>query len=179
MLSNKDNTLPLPKSLNIFVDGMSEEEAANFGNIVDSHENADYVLLFLNTVFNGNQPSGIDRVLDNMLSTMFPNMDLNYDEEINTKIEKYSQESKLIIISDLNRPAILTTAEEKSLGLIGTFGVQDKVILETIFGDNNPSGKLPFEIPSSMEEVESQNPDVADDTNNPIFKYGHGLSYPE
>ena len=55
----------------------------------------------------------------------------------------------------------------------------DKVILETIFGDNNPSGKLPFEIPSSMEEVESQNPDVADDTNNPIFKYGHGLSYPE
>ena len=179
LLSNKDNTLPLPKSLNIFVDGMSEEEAANFGNVVDSHENADYVLLFLNTVFNGNQPSGIDRVLDNMLSTMFPNMDLNYDEEINTKIEKYSQESKLIIISDLNRPPILTTAEEKSLGLIGTFGVQDKVILETIFGDNNPSGKLPFEIPSSMEEVESQNPDVADDTNNPIFKYGHGLSYPE
>ena len=57
--------------------------------------------------------------------------------------------------------------------------MQDKVILETIFGDNNPSGKLPFEIPSSMEEVESQNPDVADDTNNPIFKYGHGLSYPE
>ena len=114
-----------------------------------------------------------------MLSTMFPNMDLNYDEEINAKIEKYSQESKLIIISDLNRPAILTTAEEKSLGLIGTFGVQDKVILETIFGDNNPSGKLPFEIPSSMEEVESQNPDVADDTNNPIFKYGHGLSYPK
>ena len=179
LLSNKDNTLPLPKSLNIFVDGMSEEEAANFGNVVDSHENADYVLLFLNTVFNGNQPSGIDRVLDNMLSTMFPNMDLNYDEEINAKIEKYSQESKLIIISDLNRPAILTTAEEKSLGLIGTFGVQDKVILETIFGDNNPSGKLPFEIPSSMEEVESQNPDVADDTNNPIFEYGHGLSYPE
>ena len=98
MLSNKDNTLPLPKSLNIFVDGMSEEEAANFGNVVDSHENADYVLLFLNTVFNGNQPSGIDRVLDNMLSTMFPNMDLNYDEEINAKIEKYSQESKLSLI---------------------------------------------------------------------------------
>ena len=33
----------------------------------------------------------------------------------------------------------MTTAEEKSLGLIGTFGVQDKVILETIFGDNNVS----------------------------------------
>ena len=178
LLSNKDNTLPLPKDLNIFVDGMSKKEASNFGNIVDSYEDADYILLFLNTVFNGNQPSGIDRVLDNMLSTMFPNMDLNYDDEINARIEKYSKASKLIIISDLNRPAILTTANEKSLGLIGTFGVHDKVILETIFGDNNPSGKLPFEIPSSSEEVEKQNPDVADDTENPIFNYGHGLSYP-
>ena len=55
--------------------------------------------------------------------------------------------------------------------------MQDLVILETIFGDNNPTGKLPFEIPSSMEAVENQNPDVADDTENPIFKYGHGLSY--
>jgi beta-glucosidase len=177
LLSNKDNTLPLPKDINIFVDGMNKAEASNFGNVVESPENADYVLLFLNTVFNGNQPSGIDRVLDNMLSTMFPNMDLNYSDEINEKIERYSRVSKLIIISDLNRPAILTTAYEKSFGLVGTFGVQDLVILETIFGDNNPTGKLPFEIPSSMEAVENQYPDVADDTENPIFKFGHGLSY--
>ena len=179
LLSNKDNTLPLPKDISIFVDGMNKDEASNFGNVVESPENADYVLLFLNTVFNGNQPSGIDRVLDNMLSTMFPDMDLNYSDEINEKIERYSRVSKLIIISDLNRPAILTTAYEKSLGLVGTFGVQDLVILETIFGDNNPSGKLPFEIPSSMEAVENQNPDVADDTENPLFVYGYGLSYPE
>ena len=179
LLSNKDNTLPLPKDISIFVDGMNKDEASNFGNVVESPENADYVLLFLNTVFNGNQPSGIDRVLDNMLSTMFPNMDLNYSDEINEKIERYSRVSKLIIISDLNRPAILTTAYEKSFGLVGTFGVQDLVILETIFGDNNPTGKLPFEIPSSMEAVENQNPDVADDTENPLFVYGYGLSYPE
>ena len=178
LLSNKDNTLPRPKDISIFVDGMNKDEASNFGNVVESPENADYVLLFLNTVFNGNQPSGIDRVLDNMLSTMFPNMDLNYSDEINEKIERYSRVSKLIIISDLNRPAILTTAYEKSFGLVGTFGVQDLVILE-IFGDNNPSGKLPFEIPSSMEAVENQNPDVADDTENPLFVYGYGLSYPE
>ena len=64
LLSNKDNTLPLPKDISIFVDGMNKDEASNFGNVVESPENADYVLLFLNTVFNGNQPSGIDRVLD-------------------------------------------------------------------------------------------------------------------
>ena len=179
LLSNKDNTLPLTNNINIFVDGIDEDVASRFGNIVDNHENADYVILFLNTVFNGQQPSGIDRVLDNMLATMFPNNDLDYNDEINAKIEKYSKVSKLIIVSDLNRPAILTNANEKSLGLIGTFGVEDKVILETIFGENNPTGKLPFEIPSSMEEVKEQFSDVADDTKNPLFKYGHGLSYPE
>ena len=179
LLSNKDNTLPLSKDLNIFVDGMSKPEASTFGKIVNDPQDADYLLLFLNTVFNGNQPSGIDRVQDNFLSKMFPNMDLNYDDEINSRIEDYSKKSKLIIISDLNRPAILTTAVEKSMSLIGTFGVQDKVIFETIFGDNNPSGQLPFEIPSSMEDVKNQNSDVADDTKSPIFKYGHGLSYPD
>ena len=177
LLSNKNNTLPLKKNIKIFVDGMDELEVSKFAGIVNDHREADYVLLFLNTVFNGNQPSGIDRVLDNMLSTMFPNMDLNYNQEISAKIEKYSSDSKLIVISDLNRPAILNEANEKSLGLIGTFGVQDRVILETVFGDNNPTGKLPFEMPSSMEEVLDQNPDVPDDTANPIFSFGHGLSY--
>ena len=110
LLSNKDNTLPLSKDLNIFVDGMSKTEASKFGKIVNDPQDADYILLFLNTVFNGNQPSGIDRVQDNFLSKMFPNMDLNYDDEINSRIEDYSKKSKLIIISDLNRPAILTTS---------------------------------------------------------------------
>ncbi|MAV84154.1 MAG: beta-glucosidase [Gammaproteobacteria bacterium] len=177
LLSNKNNTLPLKKNIKVFVDGMDELEVSKFADIVNDHREADFVLLFLNTVFNGNQPSGIDRVLDNMLSTMFPNMDLNYNQEISAKIEKYSSDSKLIVISDLNRPAILNEANEKSLGLIGTFGVQDRVILETVFGDNNPTGKLPFEMPSSMEEVLDQNPDVPDDTANPIFSFGHGLSY--
>ena len=53
----------------------------------------------------------------------------------------------------------------------------DEVVLEIIFGDFNPIGNLPFDIPSSMKEVNKQLSDVPDDTRNPIFKYGHGLSY--
>ena len=36
LLSNKDNTLPLPKDISIFVDGMNKYEASNFGNVVES-----------------------------------------------------------------------------------------------------------------------------------------------
>ena len=117
--------------------------------------------------------------LYNFLSTIFPNNDLNYDEKILSKLKKYSSLSKLIIVVDLNRPAILTEIEKLSHGLIGVFGVFDEVVLEVIFGNFNPTGKLPFDIPSSMKEVNDQLSDVPDDTRNPIFRYGHGLSYLE
>ena len=66
-----------------------------------------------------------------------------------------------------------------SRGLIGVFGVLDEAVLDIVFGRFNPSGKLPFDIPSSMEEVGKQKSDVPDDTENPTFKYGFGLSYPK
>ena len=78
---------------------------------------------------------------------------------------------------DLNRPAILQEIKSLTAGLIGTFGVLDEVIFEAIYGNFNPSGKLPFEIPSSMEEVKKQKEDLPDDTDNPSYEYGYGISY--
>ena len=57
------------------------------------------------------------------------------------------------------------------------FDVLDNALLDVIFGKHNPSGKLPFDIPSSMEAVRNQQEDVPFDTKDPIFKYGFGLSY--
>ena len=177
LLNNKEESLPLQNNIKVYVDGMSNESVSEYAQIVSSPEEADYILYFINTVFNGNQESGIDRMMDNMLSQMFPNPDLNYDKNIMEKISNYSNKSKLITITDLNRPAILTEVNNLSLGLVGTFGVSDKAILEVLFGNYNPSGKLPFEIPSSMKEVNEQKEDLPDDTKNPVFGYGHGLSY--
>ena len=177
LLNNKEESLPLKNNIKVYVDGMSNESVSEYAQIVSSPEEADYILYFINTVFNGNQESGIDRMMDNMLSQMFPNPDLNYDKNIMEKISNYSNKSKLITITDLNRPAILTEVNNLSLGLVGTFGVSDKAILEVLFGNYNPSGKLPFEIPSSMKEVNEQKEDLPDDTKNPVFGYGHGLSY--
>ena len=55
--------------------------------------------------------------------------------------------------------------------------MNDEVIHEVINGKTNPSGALPFELPSSMSEVEEQLEDVPDDTANPLYKYGYGLSF--
>jgi len=48
-----------------------------------------------------------------------------------------------------------------------------------VFGKFNPAGKLPFELPSSMEAVRNQLEDVPFDSKDPLFEFGFGLSYPE
>ena len=171
--------LPIKKMNRIFSDGFNVEILERYCKIVQKPEDADYILLQLGTVFNGNQPSGIDRPIDNFLSSMFPNSDLNFHEEILSKVRKYASIGNLITVVDLNRPAILEEIDSLSQGLIGVFGVLDETVLDVVFGDFNPSGKLPFDIPSSMKEVEEQKSDVPDDTSNPSFKYGYGLSYSE
>ena len=177
VLLKNDSTLPLEKNINIFVDGFNAKSIVH-GNVVSDVKDADVIVSYVHTVFNGNQPSGIDRLVDNVLSSIFPNQDLNFSPEILEKLEEFSSIKPLIVIVDLNRPAILDSINQMSSALVGTFGVDESVIFETLFGETKPTGKLPFEIPSSMKEVNEQLEDVPDDTMNPTFKFGFGLTYP-
>ena len=177
LLSNDESVLPLSTDQKVFVDGLDPTVASRFGLSVNDAAEADVIILFLNTVFNGNQPAGTDRVLDNMLATMIPDDDLNFSPEIISKAKQYAEQATLITIVDLNRPAILTELEAVSDALVGTFGVSDEAMLDVVHGRHNPMGKLPFELPSSMAEVEAQLEDLPDDTANPLFPYGWGLSF--
>jgi beta-glucosidase len=62
-------------------------------------------------------------------------------------------------------------------GLFGEYGASDKAVLDVIFGKVKPEGKLPFELPSSMEAVRKQRTDVPSDSKNPLYPFGFGLSY--
>jgi len=174
MLKNS-NLLPLTEETKIYVDGMEFKDSAI--NKVNTIEEADVILMYLHTVFNGNQEPGTDRLFDKFLSNLFPNTDLRFNNQVVKRASEYSQVKPLILVVDLNRPAILSELNDLSDALIGTFGVNDEVIHEIINGKTNPSGTLPFELPSSMSEVEEQLEDVPDDTANPLYKYGYGLSF--
>ena len=176
LLENKE-LLPLKKNTKIFVDGLNKDIGRKYGTVTDSPADADVIIMYIHTVFNGNQKSGLNRLFDNFLSTLFPNGDLNFNDEIKSKIKNYSQTQDLVVVVDLNRPAILEDIKKHSSALIGTFGVLDEIIFEGIFGEFNPSGKLPFEIPSSMESVLNQKEDLPDDSMNPTYEYGYGISY--
>jgi beta-glucosidase len=169
--------LPLAEGTKIFVDGLDADQAKRYGTLVDSADQADVVVLYLPTIFNGNQAPGSDELMDQFLSTILPDDNLAFSAAVLDKAKVYSENARLITVVDLNRPAILTELNQLSDGLIGTFGVYDSVLFEMIFGQFSPQGKLPFEIPSSMAAVMAQKEDLPDDSVAPTFIFGRGLSY--
>ena len=169
--------LPITRDTKIFVDGLDPEQAKALGQVVNSAEQADVIIFYLPTIFNGNQDPGSDKFIDKLLSSILPDSNLAFNAEVLNKAQAYSEIATLITVVDLNRPAILTELNQLSHGLIGTFGVYDSVLFEMIFGQFSPQGKLPFEIPSSMSAVRAQQEDMPDDSVGPTFTFGHGLSY--
>ena len=77
----------------------------------------------------------------------------------------------------LDRPAILAPFKETARALIANFGVSDEALIDVLTGRAKPEGKLPFELPSSMEAVAAQRPDVPHDSARPLYPFGYGLRY--
>ncbi len=78
------------------------------------------------------------------------------------------------------RPYIMTWCAENTSAILMAYypGTEGGIaIAETIFGQNNPQGKLPFQMPRDMEQVLNQESDISFDIENPLYDYGFGLSY--
>jgi beta-glucosidase len=82
-----------------------------------------------------------------------------------------------VVVVHLDRPAILTELADTCGAVVGTFGASSEAILDLVFGRFAPTGKLPFELPSSMAAVERQLPDVPCDSENPLYPLGHGRTF--
>ena len=53
-------------------------------------------------------------------------------------------------------------------------GMAGEGIADVLFGNYNPTGKLAFSWPKNISQLPI---DVTDDTYDPLFKFGFGLSY--
>lgn len=85
----------------------------------------------------------------------------------------------VILVLNFDRaPTVITPELADSVdAILGVFDITDEALLDVIFGRFNPVGKLPFQIPSSIDSVLAQKEDVPFDLENPMFDYGFGLSY--
>jgi beta-glucosidase len=72
---------------------------------------------------------------------------------------------------------VIPEINEVAKALLGEYGASDASVLDVVFGKTNPEGKLPFELPSSMEAVRNQKADVPHDSENPLYPFGFGQTY--
>ncbi len=83
---------------------------------------------------------------------------------------------KIVVVMYAVRPGIVEGFINDIDGFLIDFGATDEAILNLVFGDASPSGKLPMEIPSSDAEVSASFEDVPNDTENPTFDFGDGMT---
>ena len=171
LLKNGDAApiLPVQGRPKLYVEGMRAEAAAQYGEVVSDLADADLALLRIQTPF---EPRD-----GNFLEQRFHAGSLEFKQPEKDRILAILAAKPAIVAIYLDRPAVIPEIAAQSAALLGEFGAGDEALLDVVFGRFAPSGKLPFELPSSMAAVEVQKPDLPHDSESPLFPFGHGLAY--
>jgi len=175
LLENKGNLLPLHSSrpLHVYLRGVSADAATREGwTIVTDPKQADVAIVRLSAPFERLHPQYVFGQFFHEGSLAFKDGDPDYEA-----FKQASAAVPTIVTIYLERPAILTPLKDRASALIGNFGVSDAALLDVLTGRVKPEGKLPFELPSSMEAVLAQRSDVPHDSARPLYPFGFGRSY--
>ena len=175
LLENKGRILPLRlpqgRALRVYLYGISAEEG---WTVVTDPSKADIAIMRLTAPFERLHPQYIFGTFMHEGSLGFKNGDPDFEA-----FKRVSAVVPTIVTVYLDRPAILTPIRDAARALIVNFGVSDAALIDVITGRGGarPEGKLPFELPSSMEAVAAQRSDVPHDSPRPLYPFGFGRRY--
>jgi beta-glucosidase len=160
VISN-DGVLPLKEGIRVYADGLACEAAAG------SPGEADVAIVRRNAPF---EPR-----TNGMIESFFHAGDLNFKEPELSALLDLARTVPTVLVLHLERPAVIPELVEACAAVVAVFGASDEAVLDVLFGRVSPEGRLPFELPSSMDAVRAQLPDVPGDSPDPLFRFGHGL----
>ncbi|HZO20513.1 MAG TPA: glycoside hydrolase family 3 N-terminal domain-containing protein [Gemmatimonadaceae bacterium] len=174
LLENQGGVLPLrKKGLRVYLHGIAPDAAAREGwTVVSDPKQADVAIMRLNAPFETLHPGYIFGAMQHEGSLAFRDGTPDFEA-----FKRVSADVPTIVTVYLDRPAILTPLKDRARALIANFGVSDEALLDVLTGRSKFSGKLPFELPSSMEAVRAQRSDVPYDSDHPLYPFGFGRSY--
>ncbi|WP_330298547.1 glycoside hydrolase family 3 protein [Streptomyces sp. NBC_00503] len=150
----------------LYVKGVDEAVAAGYGDLVSDPAGADLAVLRLRTP---HEPR------TNIFESFFHSGSLAFPEPELTEILALLDTVPTLVCINLERAAVIPEIAERAAALIADYGASDAALLDVAFGRAVAEGRLPFELPRSMEAVAASRPDVPNDTVDPVFPYGHGL----
>lgn len=174
LLENRNHALPLPRKVTkLYLYQIDPAVATSRGfKVVASPAEADVAIIRMNAPFQ--QPHA-----NYFFGSRQQEGDLDFKPG-NDELEAFEAAAKsvpTIATIYLPRPAILGGLAQKSAALLGNFGISDDALFDVLEGKVAPKGKLPFELPSSMDEVRKQLSDTPHDTAHPLYPIHYGLSF--
>ena len=171
LLKNENSTLPLAQNkFKVYIQNIDSAMVANYAEVVATPEAADFAIIRLNTPWypaETNVP----------FAKGFHHGDLDFKGDEKQRILDLLNKVPTVVDIYLDRPAVIPEITNAATALIANYGASDKSVCEVLFGNTSAQGKLPFELPSSMQAVRNQKTDVPYDSENPLFEFGYGLEY--
>ncbi len=171
LLKNESDFLPLDKGIKVYSAGIDKEILSEYAEVVKTPDDADVIIQKLATPTSP-PPEGAG-----FLENIFPQGRLDFPEDELSEILNLINKKPTVTVLTIDRPPVVPEIAKASKALVAEFEIEDDIICEMIFGEFNPSGKLPIEIPSSMQAVEKQFEDMPYDSENPLYPFGHGLTF--
>lgn len=171
LLERKPGVAPVAAGAKVFLVGVAPAAAASRGlTPVGKVEEADFAIIRTGTPHQLLHPNYLFGLMMHEGDLDFKDGSAEYEA-----IKAASAKVPTIVSVFLERPAILTGVKDRASVLLGDFGASDEAVLDVVMGKAQPEGRLPFELPSSMDAVRAQASDAPRDSANPLYPFGYGL----
>ncbi len=169
-LEERRGILPIrPGKVRVYLYGMKPDEARKRGfEVVTDPVKADVAIVRATTPYQLLHPKSLFGRFQHE-----GDLDFKPNNAALGAIETAAKYVPVIVDVYLDRPAILTNIRDKAAALFVNFGASDAALLDILTGVVKPQGRLPFELPSSMEAVRQQASDVPQDSARPLYRTGY------
>lgn len=161
-------TLPLPTGRRLHLEGIDPGVAAHYGTVAEQESDAEVAVIRLTAPYQP-RPGGFE--------AMFHAGSLAFDDRERDRIVALCRRLPTIVIIHLDRPAVMPEIFDAAAAVVADYGAGDAAVLDVITGAAQPQGRLPFDLPRSMAAVEASAEDAPYATEDPVFRFGHGLRY--
>jgi beta-glucosidase len=170
LLKNKDHVLPIQSKSRVYVKNVDATVAGQYAELAATPTEADFAILRLEAPWYPVETK-------NPFARSFHHGDLDFKGEALAEIVSLLETVPTIVVLYLDRPAVIPEISAAAQALLVEYGASDEAVLNVIFGKAKPEGKLPFELPFSMDAVRNQKADVPYDSEDPLYPFGFGLAY--
>jgi beta-glucosidase len=159
--------LPLRPGLRIYAENLADDVVRRHGTPVDRPEDADVALVRLSAPYEARS--------DLFLESWFHQGSLDFPPGLVARLRRVADACPLVVDIVLDRPAVLTPLLPFVAAVTGSYGTSDDALLDALTGRIPPRGRLPFDLPRSMDQVR-RHPEDVPGYDDPLFRFGDGLT---